>query len=102
MKAQEDDPKDVAITLGGRALLKSGADYDVLQRHLDEGWIFRKTKLTDEFDFDTYKASLPEGTEPLFALQPNGVLSFASVNSGGSPRTGDTVVAFTVPTARGA
>lgn len=98
MKEQEDNPKDVAITLGGRTLLKSGSAHDVLQHRLNHGWVFRKTKLSEEFDFDTYYRGLPQDAELLFALKAAGSLSFATVNAGGLPRAGDTVVAFTPST----
>lgn len=93
-KAQELDPHEVALTLGGRTLLKSGSDLQTLLQRQQEGWRFRKTKLSDEYGFDTYRSDLPRETELLFTLRANGNLVFATVNSTGLPTAGDTVVSF--------
>jgi len=94
MESQEADPNDIALTLGGRTLMKAGFDHDGLNRRLQDGWVFRKTKLTDTFDFDAYFATLTENAQLLFALKADGRLSFATTNSGPRPAPGDTVVAF--------
>lgn len=93
-KSQEDNPKDIAVTVGGRTLLKSGLDYDDLQAKIAHGWAFRKTKLTEEYDFDTYYRDLSGDAELIFAMKSTGELVFATVNSGGLPRPGDTVIGF--------
>ena len=97
MQSQEVDPNDIAVTLGGRTLLKSGLHHDALVARISEGWVFRKTKLTDEFGFDDYRAKLPADAELIFAFKADGRLSFATVNSGPRPGTGDVVVAFVKP-----
>jgi hypothetical protein len=99
MESQELDPNDIALTLGGRTLMKSGFDLDSLTRRLSEGWQFRKTSLTEEFDFTQYHAALLEGAQLLFALKPDKSLSFATVNTGPHPQPGDTVVSFVPPSA---
>jgi NhaP-type Na+/H+ or K+/H+ antiporter len=97
MESQEIDPNDIALALGGRTLMKAGFDHDGLNRRLIEGWVFRKTTLTDEFGFDAYRATLSEDAQLLFAQKANGRLSFATTNSGPRPGAGDTVVAFSPP-----
>jgi NhaP-type Na+/H+ or K+/H+ antiporter len=94
MKSQELDPRDVALTLGGRTLMKAGYDLDSLTRRLGEGWDFRKTKLTDEFDLDRYRETLADESQLLFYLKPNGTLSFATVSPGPAPVAGDMVISF--------
>ncbi len=97
MESQELDPGDVALSLGGRTLMKAGYDLDLLTRRLDEGWNFRKTKLTDEFDFARYLESLPDDAELLLALTSGGQLNFATVNAGPTARPGDTVISSRLP-----
>lgn len=74
--------------------MKAGFDLDSLNRRLADGWVFRKTTLTDEFNFDAYRASLPEEAQLLFALKADKQLSFATVNTGPDPSAGDTVISF--------
>jgi hypothetical protein len=100
MKSQEDDPNDIAVSIGGRTLLKSGLSHDALIERIATGWTFRKTKLTAEFGFDDYYATLPDTAELLCALKPDGRVSFATVNTGPRPGPGDTVFAFVPPQAQ--
>jgi len=94
MESQELDPNDVALSLGGRTLLKAGHDLDSLERRLAEGWSFRKTRLSAEFDFDAYTSTLAEDDQWIVAVKPDARLSFATVNTGLRPGPGDSVVAF--------
>ena len=94
LESQEMDPNDIALSLGGRTLMKAGYDLDSLIRRLGEGWTFRKTKLTAEFDFDAYQATLAQGDQVILAMRPDARLSFATVHSGPRPGAGDTVLAF--------
>jgi len=97
MQSQEADPRAIAVAVGGRTLLKSGLNHDALIERIAQGWIFRKTKLSDEFDFDAYYETLADDAELMFALKPDGRLSFATVKTGPRPSAGDTVVAFAKP-----
>lgn len=94
MESQELDPRDIALTLGGRTLMKAGFDLGALMSRLAEGWSFRKTKLTDEFDFDSYRSTLASDAQVILLARPNGRLTFVTIGSGASPSTGDTVLAF--------
>jgi hypothetical protein len=97
MQSQEADPRAIAVTVGGRTLLKSGLNHDALIERVAQGWTFRKTKLSDEFSFDSYYEILPEDAELMFARKPDGRLSFSTVRSGPRPHAGDIVVAFARP-----
>lgn len=97
MQSQEADPQAIAVAVGGRTLLKSGLNHDALIERVAQGWVFRKTKLSDEFDFNTYYETLADDAELIFALKPDGRLSFATVKTGPRPRGGDIVVAFAKP-----
>jgi len=94
MESQELDPKDVALTLGGRTLMRAGYDLDSLARRLEQGWNFRKTTLTDEFDFERYHRTLPDDAQLLLSLRPDRKLSFAAVDTGPVPGPGDTIISF--------
>jgi len=97
MESQELDPNDIALTLGGRTLMASGFDLDSLNRRMADGWDFRKTTLTEEFTFETYKADLAPETQLLFALKSGKRLRFATIDNGARPVSGDTIVSFGPP-----
>ncbi|WP_374407034.1 cation:proton antiporter [Pelagerythrobacter sp.] len=98
--ADEDDKRAIPPSLRGRALFESGfgvADVNALQA---QGWIFRKTKLSEEFDFDDAQELLPEGGHLLLLLRKNGNLRFFTHAARPDPRAGDTVISFTPPKKR--
>lgn len=92
-----ESPHRRSFTVGGRAILKSGADSDELERRLAEGWRFHKTRLTEDYDMDAYLADRGAGAEILLALRADGALDFATKNKAPKAQAGDTVVAFCPP-----
>jgi hypothetical protein len=94
MESQELDPNDVALSLGGRTLLQAGHDLDSLERRLAEGWTFRRTRLSEEFGFDAYCATLAQDDQLIVAVKPDARLSLATVSTGVRPLPRDSVVAF--------
>jgi hypothetical protein len=88
------DPEEIAATLGGRTLMEAGYDLDTLERLLREGWVFRRTKLSDEFNFEAYRASFPPDSQLILAMRPGASLSFVTVHEGLRPASGDAVLAF--------
>jgi hypothetical protein len=53
-----DSIHNLAVTLGGRPLLKDVGDYAALNARLAEGWTFRKTTLSDDFNEATLRAEI--------------------------------------------
>ncbi len=93
----EEERKDLAFTIRGRTLLHSGSGYSDLVRRRREGWIFQKTRLTDEYDLDRYLADRPEGTEMLFAVRPNGDIAFNTDEGRPPAKAGDVILSFSPP-----
>jgi NhaP-type Na+/H+ or K+/H+ antiporter len=93
-KGDEDDPHNLPFTMRGRTLLRSGAGYDDLMERLGNGWIFQKTRLTEEYDFDRYLADRPEGTEMLFAVRPSGEIAFSTESGRPKTKADDIIVNF--------
>lgn len=91
------DPHAIPRSLRGRALFDSGfgiADVHARQRR---GWIFRKTKLSDKFDFEDAKAALPEDSHLLLVLRESGKMRFFTHASKPEPAQGDIVISFAPP-----
>lgn len=93
----EEDRKDVAFTIRGRTLLRSGAGYHELVRRRREGWVFQRTRLTEEYDLDRYLSDRPEGTEMLFAVRPSGEIAFSTDEGRPPARAGDVILSFSPP-----
>ena len=93
----DDDHRALPESLRGRALFTSGLGVEDLQKRQQEGWIFRKTKLSERFDFDDVKTKLPDAADLLLVVRANGTMRFFSHASRPEPAKGDTVISFTPP-----
>ncbi len=92
-----EDHRSLPASLMGRALFASGLGAaDVHQRQMD-GWIFRRTKLSDQFNIDDAKEVLPEAANMLLLLKPGGKMRFFTHASAPEPQAGDTIVSFSPP-----
>lgn len=89
----EDDRQALSYTLQGRTFLHSGIALDELLRRHYSGWIFQRTRLTDEYPPEKYLADLGKDYE-LVLLSRKGVLSFASQEVDLEPEIGDTMLAY--------
>ena len=92
-----DDHRKLPASLRGRALFASGLSVtDVHQRQMD-GWVFRKTKLSEQFDIDDARETLPEAANMLMLLRPTGRMRFFTHAAAPEPQAGDTIVSFSPP-----
>ncbi|MGV2497755.1 cation:proton antiporter [Pelagerythrobacter aerophilus] len=96
----EDDRHAIPPSLRGRALFESGFGVADVNERQAQGWIFRKTKLSDEFKFEDARELLPESGHLLLLLRKDGTLRFFTHASRPEPRPGDTVISFTPPKSR--
>ncbi|MEO0462388.1 MAG: sodium:proton antiporter [Pseudomonadota bacterium] len=92
-----DDRYALPMTLRGRALFESGFGVDEVNERQQEGWRFRKTKLSDEFDFAKARETLPETANMLMLIRPDGALRFFTHAARPEPREGDTVLSYSPP-----
>ncbi|RXZ64804.1 cation:proton antiporter [Pelagerythrobacter rhizovicinus] len=98
--ASDDDRHAIPPSLRGRALFESGFGVADVNERQAQGWIFRKTRLSDEFKFEDARELLPESGHLLLLLRKDGTLRFFTHASRPEPRPGDTVVSFTPPKSR--
>lgn len=93
----DEDHRALPSSLRGRALFPSGLSVaDVHQRQM-EGWVFRKTKLSEQFDMEDARETLPEAANMLLLLRPDGRMRFFTHASAPEPQPGDTIISFSPP-----
>jgi len=89
----EEDRKALSYTLQGRTFLHSGSPLDELVRRHYSGWIFQRTRISEEYPPEQYKKDLGHDYEIIFILR-KGVINFASAEAPVAPEVGDTVLAY--------
>ena len=93
----DDDLHSLPSSLRGRALFPSGFGVDDVQARQNEGWVFRRTKLSEKFDIKAARENLPEAANMLLLLRPDGDMRFFTHASRPEPQPGDTVISFSPP-----
>ena len=89
----EDDRQALSYTLQGRTFLHSGAPLDELLRRHYSGWVYQKTRLSEEYPPERYLEEAGDRHE-IILVQRKGVLIFASREAPVTPSIGDTVLAY--------
>ena len=98
--AQSDDRHSLPESLRGRALFESGFGVEDVSERQRQGWIFRKTKLSDEFDFEDAQERLPDAANMLLLTRRDGTIRFFTHAARPEPRAGDTILSFLPPQTR--
>ena len=93
----DDDRYAMPESLRGRALFESGYGVEEIAERLDDGWVFRKTKLSENFRFEDAKDVLPQSANMLLLLKEDGRMRFFTHAARPVPAPGDTVVSFSPP-----
>ncbi len=94
MGSASDDPKGLLPSLRGVTAFGEGSVYeDLLRRHF-QGWRCRKTRLSEDFDFDDLKESLGEEGVMLLSVRPDGQVLFSTAAAPLKPQADDVVVVF--------
>ncbi len=96
LQAAPDSRGGMTVPRGGMIFTEPPSIYDLLTRHT-EGWVFTRTRITDQFGYGAFRAQLNAEGAPLAVVRPDG--SFDLFSTLGSPMVmvGDTVIAFTPP-----
>ena len=93
----EDDKHALPESLRGRALFESGYGVTEVNERQGNGWIMRKTKLSDEFDFNDAQKTLPDKAHMLMLMREDGRMRFFTHAARPEPSAGDTVLSFSPP-----
>lgn len=96
----EEDRHALPSGIRGRALFESGFGVEDVNERLAQGWVFRKTKLSSEFDFEAAQEHLPDAANVLLLLRDNGIIRFFTHAARPEPRAGDVIVSFSPPQER--
>ncbi|WP_427964328.1 cation:proton antiporter [Altererythrobacter sp.] len=99
---EEGDRHALPPSLRGRALFESGFGVSDVNERQQQGWVFRKTRLSDEFTFEDAQKKLPESAQLLLLVRASGRLRFFTHAARPEPRSGDTVISFSPPQHRAA
>lgn len=85
-------------SIRGRALFEAGYGVDEVNEKRQQGWVFKKTKLSDEFDFEDAREKLPDSATMLMLVRGDtGNIRFFTHASRPEPRAGDTIITFAPP-----
>ncbi|OCC24064.1 sodium:proton antiporter [Croceicoccus estronivorus] len=96
-EAHGNDRRALPETLRGRSLFTDGLGVVDLYTRQQQGWRFRKTKLSDKFDFEDARQTLPEEGALLMILRPTGHMQFFTHASKPEPQAGDIVISYAPP-----
>ncbi|MBY7144809.1 sodium:proton antiporter [Virgibacillus sp. NKC19-3] len=88
----------VVSKVGGRILFDKNFSMDDLNDKLKNGYVFRQTTLTSQYNYKNYLADKDESTVFLYLIKPSGLLKFYSEEMRTVPAIGDKVVSLTPPT----
>ena len=95
--ADGEDRHALPSSLRGRALFESGFGVEDVSERQRQGWVFRKTRLSEEFDFDKMQEKLPDAANMLLLVRDNGNIRFFTHAAKPEPRAGDIILSFTPP-----
>ncbi len=87
-------------SIRGRALFEDGFDASEVHERTRDGWVFKKTKLSDEFDFSDAQKKLSSEASLLLIVRESGTLRFFTHAVRPNPRSGDIVISFVPPKKR--
>jgi hypothetical protein len=90
----DEDHRSLPEALRGRAMFASGAGVAEILERERLGWTFRKTRLSDQFDFADAQAALPDQSDMLFVLRKDGRIVFFTHASRPTPQAGDTIISY--------
>ena len=82
------------FTIGGRQLFAEGLEFYELTGRMRRNWEFRSTQLSEEFDWDDFKAQMHEEAQVMLWVKPSGDFVMNSVEIDDVPEAGDIVVQF--------
>jgi NhaP-type Na+/H+ or K+/H+ antiporter len=96
-EGDDENPRALPASLRGRALFASGLGVSEVNERQRQGWVFRKTRLSDKFAMEDAKEKLPDAANALLLLRPDGKMRFFTHASAPEPTAGDTVISYSPP-----
>jgi NhaP-type Na+/H+ or K+/H+ antiporter len=83
--------------LRGRFLFGKHINYHYLEKRFDDGAVIKKTKLTRDFDYESFRNFYGQSAIPFFLITETGKLQIFTFNSSIEPQTGQTLISLVDP-----
>lgn len=96
-EGDEDDPGGLLFTLRGRTLLHAGIGADILNARIRAGWQIQRTRLTDAFTIDAWRAKQGDDAEIVGLVDEAGTLHLATEPGGLKPKAGVQLLGLVPP-----
>ncbi len=93
--ADQHETKGLISGLRGQSAFAAAALYEEILRRYFQGWRFQKTRFTDSYTYEDYKALVPDETFASMVVRPNGALRLGSLET--APEPEDTLINFVAP-----
>jgi NhaP-type Na+/H+ or K+/H+ antiporter/Trk K+ transport system NAD-binding subunit len=92
-----DNLEGLVHTIGGRVLFKEGAAWEDLNGMVENGYVFRKTNITEQYTYEKYLDNIDDQALLLFIKKPTGKIEFYSAEIDLRAENGDVIVSLTPP-----
>lgn len=92
-EGEDEDPRGIGMGARGRTLIKRGRSYDSLIRDHYRGWEFARTKLTDKYGLEAFRADRPK-SDIVAEVRPDGTIVFNGPNREARGGDGVTLISF--------
>lgn len=90
-------PSDPLDQIGGRILFDEDVSISDLNDKINKGYIFRQTRITNQYSYEQYVAEKDDSTVFLYVITSSGELKFYSERMRTVPGAGDLIVSLTPP-----
>jgi len=94
LEKHEVDKKALSRTIRGRIAFGDNARYEDFMRHYYQGWVFRKTLLSDTFNYQAFLDAKNPDTLPIVVIDPKGEIKFYPLEKSVEAKPGDTIISF--------
>ena len=90
------EKKQLSGLFRGKVLFGGNLVYKELILQYIDGWRFQRTKLTEEFDFETLKTTHKGRLKPFIRIKNNGELDLDFFENQSEAVAGDTIISFSL------
>ncbi|TFB18920.1 sodium:proton antiporter [Filobacillus milosensis] len=94
---QGDHLEDVSKHISGQILFEMNMNWSVLNEKINNGYLFKKTTITNQYTFDQYLQELDKDSVLLMIHRKSGHINFFSPSGEIRPENGDIVISLQKP-----
>jgi NhaP-type Na+/H+ or K+/H+ antiporter len=91
-----EDEKRASEKMRGRSIFGEGVNFSYIDTRFRAGMVIKKTKLTEEFHYDAFKARYG-GAVPMFVINENKEITVFTIEPPLIPKPGDTIISLLRP-----